>query len=540
MMKSNKNIRSFVLLFLIAVVACLSACTKSPDEVREWMRDKRAPQKMQEFIQNKRFSLESKIEAVMVLTERQNGPNLPEALGDPLKTDEMNQIVAGVIERYKQMLSTQEEKDINETKIKDASYYLLKLELNDDNRNALLGFIRDWLSSENFFLPIEKAGRVEQQRLFEVLGTDALPIFKSALERKIADFETALAKEKAKEDELKAKGEQYRIISKPSDKIMTAIATTLTTLEGLKLPGSNDIIAKMFLENIEKNYPNMQRVYVLPFASNPSELLLPMAKRIITDPEYKNENLNYYKDVLLASYYRNVQKKAGAEICTELLQSDKTGYIRWDCLEILTVDRGRDGFASLIQSIPNDYATLKTPEDHPTLVSQPTMTLWNSMRVYCSYLPTAFNNQVPLEVFRQLLTKGTTVTRILSSACLLTLGNESDVELLKSLKTNRDSVKGWGLQISTMGELANYAGAVLEKQLAAKKAAEAKKAEKEAKKAEKEAKKAEKEAKKAKAENGENPNAKTNGDPSKSPNNEAVPTDAAKTENANPAPAPQN
>ena len=483
-MKSNKlRLKTIILLFLAVFASCLTSCAKSPDEVREWMRDKRAPQKMKEFIQNKHFSLDSKIEAVIVLTERQNSPQMPEALGDPLKNDEMNRIVAGVIERYKTMLATEESKAINDTKIKDASYYLLKLELDDANRSALLGFIRDWLNSDNFFLAAEKSGRVEQTRLFEVLGLESLPIFKTALEKKITAFEEALVKEKAKEDELKAKGETYRIISRPSDKIMTTISTTLTTLESLKLPGSNDMVAKMFLENIEKTYPNMQRVYVLPFAGNPSDLLRPMAKKIITDPEYKNETLNYYKDVLLANYYRNVQKKDGAEICGDLLQNDRTGYVRWDCLEILTNDRGREGFAALIQSIPNDYELLKTPEDHPTLVAQPTMTLWNSMRVYCNYLPTAFNNQVPLDVFRQLLSKGTAVTRILSAACLLTFGDESDVGLLKDMRSNRDNIRNWGMQVSTMGDLAYYAGSVLEKQIAAKKAQEEKKAEQAAKKA---------------------------------------------------------
>lgn len=482
-MTNKRRFQYICLLFLIVLTAAISACTKSPEEVREWKFDKRAPQKMQEFIQNKRFSLESKIEAVIVLTERQNSLNLPDALGDPLKTDEMNRIVAGVIERYKSMMETEEGKDMNGTKIKDASYYLLKLELDDSNRAELLGFIRNWLNSENFFLPLEKAGRVEQTRLFEVLGTDSLPIFKAALQKKITAFEEALVKEKAKEDELKAKGENYKIISRPSDKIMTTIASTLTTLETLKLPGSNDMVATMFLEAIEKSYPNMQRVYVLPFSSNPSELLMPMAQKILTDPEYKNETLNYYKDVLLANYYRNVQKEAGAKLCTDLLQNDRTGYIRWDCLEILTNDRGREGFAALIQSIPNNYELLKTPADHPTLVAQPTMTLWNSMRVYCNYLPTAFNNQVPLDVFRQLLTKGATVTRILSAACLLTLGEESDVGLLKSMRTSRDSIKDWGMQVTTMGELNYYAGSVLEKQLEYKKAQEAKKAEEAAKKA---------------------------------------------------------
>ena len=75
------------------------------------------------------------------------------------------------------------------------------------------------------------------------------------------------------------------------------------------------------------------------------------------------------------------------------------------------------------------------------------------------------------------------MTRILSAACLLPLGEESDVGLLKSMRTSRDSIKDWGMQVTTMGELNYYAGSVLEKQLEYKKAQEAKKAEEAAKKA---------------------------------------------------------
>ena len=133
--------RSLLILCLLALVALMSACTKSPEEVRAWMRDKRAPVKMTEFIQNKNFKLESKVEAVMVLVERQNSTVLPDALKEPLKTEEINRIVAGVIPRLEALLSS--DRDSYETRVKDASYYLLTLEINDENRAALIGFLRD-------------------------------------------------------------------------------------------------------------------------------------------------------------------------------------------------------------------------------------------------------------------------------------------------------------------------------------------------------------------------------------------------------------
>lgn len=451
---------------LLALI--LSGCTKTPAEVREWMRDKRAPVKMAEFIQNEHFSLESKVEAVMVLLERQNSPEIPGAFGT-LRTDEVNRIVARVIERMQALMD--QDKAFNETKVKDAAYYLLELELSDENRAALLGYIRAWLNGSNFFLPMEKAGRVEQQRLFEVLGVESLPLFKRALETKLDELDEALVSEAVKEAELKKKGGKYKILSRPSDKITASLASTLSNLEALKMPGGNDMAAQIFLDRIEKRYPNMPRAYVLPFSSNPSEKLLGMAKRIAMDPEYRNENLNYYKDVIFMTYYRNVQKKAGAEVCAKLVEEDRTGYIRWDCLELLSIERGRDGFAALIQSIPNDVSVLQIPKDHPTFLNNENMTLWNSMRVFCMHLPATFSNQVPLEVFRQLLVKGRTVARVMSMACLSTLGTKDDVLLLKSQASDRTDLRGWGMQVSTLGELARFTGALLEKRLSVQKSA---------------------------------------------------------------------
>ena len=458
--------RTILCMCLLFITMTLSACTKSPAEVREWMHDKRCPVKMQEFIQNERFELDSKIEAVMVLTERGDCTELQTALGEPLQNDEMNRIVAGAIARMNKLLEQHPE---YETKVKDAAYYLLKLDLNDENREGLTSFVRRWLDSDNFFLDMNKAGRVEQERLFrEVLGSESLPIYEHAIEKILDKFEDALAKELAKEKELAAKHKKYKVNNRPSDKLTAILSNTLNSLEALKIQGSNDMVARMFLKRIEAKYPNMPRAYVLPFASNTSELLLPMAKKIVMDPQYKNETLNYYKDVMIATYYRNVQKKAGSEVCTTLLQTDRTGYLRWDCLELLTIDKGRAGVASLIQALPSQYADLKIPEDHPTFVSTPSMTFWNSLRVYCAHLPQDLNNQVPLEVFRELLSKGTT-TRMLSMACLSTLGEVNDkvndVKLLASFAAEKTDIKDWGMQVSTMGELATFTSALLEKRL---------------------------------------------------------------------------
>ncbi|GEM_PF-2129568 len=458
-------IRSILCFCLLLIALGLTACTKSPEQVREWFHDKRAPVKMKEFVQNPRFSLDSKIEAIMVLTERNNCTVIPEALM-PLKADEINNITAGVIKRFHQLL---EENPPYETRVKDAAYYLLQVEPDEDNRQELLTFIINWLDPEtsaNFFLSIEKAGRVEQRKLFDAIGPEnTLPIYKKAIVKTINEFEEALKKEAEIEAAKKASGKKYKVLSRPSDRLTTTLSTTLNNLADLQLPGANDMVADIFLQHIEAQYPNMPRTYVLPFASNPSEKLLPMAKKIITDPEYKNVNLNYYKDVMLATYYRNVQKKAGVEVCTTLLQSDRTGYIRWDCLELLTIAKGRDGFAPLIQSIPNNYDILKIPEDHPTFIEQPSMTFWNSLRVYCAHLPQSLNNQIPLEVFRQLASKGTMVTRMLSLACLSTLGVESDVALMSGLADEKTDIKSWGMQVSTLGELAGFTSALLEKRL---------------------------------------------------------------------------
>ena len=488
-MKFTAQKRSLLITCLLLIALILSACSKSPEDVRAWIKDKRAPVKMKEFIQNNRNPLESKIEAVMVLTERGNCLEIPDALGGNIKTDELNRIVSGVIKRMQALIddSKPETLFVNETRVKDAAYYLLKLEINDDNRADLTAFVRNWLDGDNFFLETSKAGRVEQNRLFELLGTESLEIYKKAITQKMNELEAALKKEAEQEAELIAKGEKFKVTYKPSDGITNTIANMLTNLEALKLPGSGEMIASMFIERIEAQYPEMPRAYVLPFRSNTSERLIAVANRIVNDPNYKSDTLNYYKDVMFVTYYRNVQKKAGIDVCTSLIQSDRTGYTRWDCLEILTAAKGREGFAQLLQSLPDDPAILLTPADHPTLLAQPNLNFWNSIRSYCAHLPTLLNNQVPLDLFRQLVTKGSMVNRIISMACLATLGNESDVELLAAMRPEKTDIKGYGMQVFTAGDLAYYSSVLLAKRLENAKIAEAKEAEKKAKEAEKQA-----------------------------------------------------
>ncbi|MBQ9243217.1 MAG: hypothetical protein IJ165_08305 [Proteobacteria bacterium] len=461
-------IRPLLCLCLLLIAYATAACSPTdPEGIRAWIRDKRAPVKMQEFVQNPRIGLDSKIEAIMVLTERGNCVEIPQALGS-LKTDELDRVVAGVIQRMNALI---EQTPAMETRVKDAAYYILTLEVNDDNRAGLMDLIRRWLDSDNFFLSIEKAGRVEQQRLFELLGTESIPLYKKAIEKVLKELDEALEKEAAKEKELIAEGKKYKVITRPSDRITTKLSNTLAGLEALKLPGAHDMVAQLFITRINEKYPNMPRALVLPFSTNTSEKLLPVAERIIKDPDYNNPTLNYYKDVMMATYYRKVQKKAGVEICTTLLQSDRTGYLRWDCLELLTIEKGRENFATLIQSLPSDYELLKIPADHPAILEQPSLTFWNSLRVYCAHLPQNLNNQVPLDVFRQLAAKGSTMSRMLSMACLSTLGTDSDVQLLASFANDKTDVTSWGMQVPNLGELANYSSALLEKRLANAKAA---------------------------------------------------------------------
>lgn len=465
-MKTSQR-RSILCLILLVVVLLMTACAKTPEDAQAWLKDSRAPVKMKEFIQDKRNPHETKVEAVVVLIMRNNSPELPNALSAPLKTEELNRIVRDVIPRMQGLI---DEEAGYATRVKDAAYYLLTLELNDENREALMDFIREWVDGDNFFVPMEKAGRVEHAKLFELLGTESLDIYAHALESKLNSLDEALEKEEKVLAEKAAKGESVKIKYRPSDNIVSTISTTLYNLNALKIPGADDMVAEMFVKRMDKYYPNIPRVYALPFASNTSEKLLPMAKRILSDPEYKNVSLNYFKDVMTASYYRNVQKKAGVEVCTQLIQSDRTGYTRWDCLELLTIAKGRDGFAPLLMSLPDDYTALATPADHPTFLATPSMTFWNSLRVYCVHLPQMLNNQVPLEVFRQLLTMGSKIDRILSMACLGTLGVESDVALLAGLKPDKTDMTEYGMQVRTLGELANYSSAILEKRLNIEKA----------------------------------------------------------------------
>jgi len=448
---------------LISALLLGAGCSQSPEDVRAWMRDKRAPVKMREFIQSERNPLESKVEAVMVLLERNNSTDIPPALGEPLKVDELNRIVAGAIVRMQALLD--KDRPNYETRVKDAAYAMAQLEVNEENRAALLDFIHQWLDSDNFFLPISKSGRVEQRRLFEVLGAESLTIYQKAIRRKLDQLVAAVKEETAAEEEARAAGKKIRVLVRPSDQISETLSSTLASLEALKLPGSGDMVAGLFIEFIEATYPDMPRGLVLPFSGNASAKLIPIARRILTDPNYQNETLNYFKNVMLATYYRNVQKKEGVAVCTELLQTDRTGYVRWDCLEILTIDAGRAGLAALLRTIPDNYEVLAIPADHPTLLARPAMSFWNSLLVYCSHLPHFLNGTPPLDVFHEMAKEGPMVGRILSMACLTTLGGQSDVEFLLSLGREKTAMNNWGMQITTTGELATYTANTLNNRL---------------------------------------------------------------------------
>jgi len=463
-MVSGCRVRRAVFGFgLISALFLGAGCSQSPEDVRAWMRDKRAPVKMREFIQSERNPLASKVEAVMVLVERNNSTDIPVALGEPLKVDELNRIVAGAIVRMQALLDT--DRSNYETRIKDASYAMAQLEVNEENRAALLAFIHQWLDGDNFFLPISRSGRVEQRRLFEALGAESLTVYQNALRRKLDQLLGAVKEEVAAEEEAKAAGRKIRVLVRPSDQIAETLSSTLASLEALKLPGASEMVAGLFIEYIEATYPDMPRALALPFSSNTSAKLLPVARRIVMDPNYQNETLNYFKSVMLATYYRNVQKKVGVEVCTELMQTDRTGYLRWDCLEVLTIDAGRDGLATLLLTIPDSYEALAAPADHPTLLARPAMTFWNSLLVYCSHLPHFLNGPPPLDLFRQKAKEGPMVGRILSMACLTTLGGQSDVEFLVSLGREKTAMNNWGMQITTTGELATYTANTLNNRL---------------------------------------------------------------------------
>lgn len=466
--------RSILCLILMAVVLLITACAQTPEKVRLWQKDSRAPVKMREFILDQRNSLETKIESVLILIERNEGNRLPQTLDEPVTAVELNKIVEGVIPRMRALV---EQNEGYETRVKDAAYYMLtELDLSDENHDALIEIIHHWLDGENFFLSMEKAGRIEHAKLFNVIGQErALSIYKNALESKLDALDVALDKENKLLEERRAKGENPKIRYRPSDNIAKTIETTLSSLNELKIISSTnkelnspDVVAEMFVKRMEKLYPNMPKVYALPFASNESDILRPMAKKILSDQEYKNPTLNYFKDVMLATYYKKVQKEDGIEVCTQLIQTDRTGYTRWDCMELVTAARGREGLGPLLQSLPDDYSIIGIPEDHPVFIESPSLTFWNSTRAYCSHLPKLLNNQVPLEVFRQLIANGSKVDKVLSISCLATLGVESDLEILNKMRTDKTNMAEYGMKVTTLGDLANYAmKVILEKRIAA-------------------------------------------------------------------------
>ncbi|MFA5623878.1 MAG: hypothetical protein WC966_02315 [Bradymonadales bacterium] len=424
-----------VLGFLIVIVSVVVlACSKTPEDVRAWLKDKRAPAKMQEFIESK-HSEDVKVEAVMVLVERGQADKIPDAV-NKLQSDERNKVAKKVSSRLVQLMESGNE--TSEMRAKDGAFYMRRLDLDEEIAKELNAVMLSWISKDdNFFRPIDRVGRVEQKRIFESVGPASLPVF-------IGIFEDMFA-------ELNEKGPDIN----ESIDVQKRMQNALKDLDGLKVAGANDAIAKLFAKNFEAAYPNLADIYGAPFINNNSEILIPLAKKVMLDKDYTNNYLNALRDIVVNDYYNNIQTKEGIAICSQTIIDDKSGFLRWMCVDLLTQKLGKDSVKQILTSLPDSKEDIEIPEDHPLVGTfKKGEFTWFEFESYCRALSFNLNNQVPLDVLRQFASNGRRVERMLSMMCLSFNGAQSDKQFLESLRNDRTDISSWGTNARTLGDFA--------------------------------------------------------------------------------------
>ena len=428
---------------LLALFFVLTACQKTPEDIRAWQHDKRCPQKMKLFVEDEKSSLEVQTEALMVEIDRSEGPKIPEIFAN-IPIERMDRIVAAAIPRLSEMMDSDNFHKM--TLVKDGSYYLRQFPLNEENTDALNDLIVRWFAGQNgdnFFVPLDKVGRVEQRRLFERLGTASLPVFQNAFVKLFAELDKTGPNPVA------------------SRAIQQDMNSALDDLNSLKLEGANDFIADIFVEQINKHYPDLALVYAVPFKSNPSDKLVPVAERITQDPNYSNPYLNEMKNAILFNYYPNVRPQEGIEVYKKIIKGDRTGMARWNAAEQLTKALGKNSVETFLNLLPDDITVLDMPADHPQAKEYtPGSFFWYQSEIYCRSVTANTNNQVPLDVFRKYASAGRTVERLVSIICLSYIGTAQDQELLNSLGTDNTSMANWNLATAqTIGDFAKIAAA---------------------------------------------------------------------------------
>jgi hypothetical protein len=422
------------------LVLAVTACEKTPEDVRKWEKDKRAPQKMKEFILGE-TSTEVKVEAATILIEKGLSSNLI-AIFKELSGEQRALVVEQLITRIDEMIKS--EKFGLAVRGKDAAYYLANANPSDEQKERLHGQLVTWVDGDNFWCPLEKVGDVDQLKLFQEVGVKGLPAIEKALN---STFDEMYKSENAATFEKRSEG----------------LLATLNMIEDLNLPETEELVAKIFVERAEKAWPKLDEIYAYPFLGNKSLSLLPLAERILLDPDYKNDKLNAIRDVLINTYYRTTQRQSGVQACTKVVREDRSGSLRWMCAQTLLELTKEAAIEHVFMAIPDDPVALQLPADHPNASAFPTKpeaNFWFEAGSFCRAVGPMLAYKVPVEKFRSYLTGTRTVERLLAMECLSYHGTEADLESINALATETTDLSAWNAEQKTMGEYATALAAV--------------------------------------------------------------------------------
>jgi len=408
------------LIALVATLFAATGCETTVEDVRKWEKDKRAAEKMKEFIHDEDNSIEVKTEAVLVLTRRVEASNIVPIFKE-LDAGEREEIAEAVLPHLDEMAEGSQQDAV---KAKDAAYYLAKTSIPEELREKMIGHMVEWIDGDNLYMPHTSAGQVDPQMVLEAIGPHALTVLEHAIENKFDKLANA------KTDEFKME-------------MAKKIQKLVGQAEGLKLAETDEMVARVFTKYAEEMYPDLHDVFDLALTENKSEKLKPLAEKIAMDPSYTNKDLNNRKAYVINHYYTKVQPKEGIVVCSKVVREDKTAFLRWMCARTLLKNAGAKGIDHVFLGVPDDPAAHALPKDHPAAEDfVEDDYFWYEAGAFCRSIKQYVDGEVPLDKFRGYLESTRTVERLLAAECLSYYGEPKDIDALQNLPEDVD-ITAW-------------------------------------------------------------------------------------------------
>jgi len=427
--------RIVVLLLTLVTVVTAVGCKTDIDDVRKWENAKGRKEKMKEFILAEN-TLEVKVEAVMVLVRKGEGSNLMPILKE-LPDAERGKITEEAVAQLEKMMEGDDQ--AAQLRAKDGAYYLAQTGPSDELRARLRALLIKWLDGDNFWRPLETVGDADRTKILEETGAMGLPVIMNVLNDRFEKLATAQTDERR-------------------NKLQQDIMGIVDLASGLNLAETDEAIAKLFAEQIDKSYPNLYEAHAIPYTTNKSEVLKEPAKRILLDPDYKTEGLNILRDIIINEYYTEVQTKEGISVCGKVLREDRSGFNRWMCARTLLKVALEGGVDHVFLGLPDDPEAVKMPADHP-LASQFNLQEYfvEESKAFCRSIGVYLDNKIPLDKFRNYLKSTRTVEKLVALICLSYYGTDADVATMRTLETDVTDISAWSYgELNTLGKFAVF------------------------------------------------------------------------------------